>query len=130
MFTRANESEYDLFSASLSRSPFSLFLGLDRLAAEQGPWRKRNGVYIHTTGREAEDEVKSDFPSVPSRYTRVPGQTLQQHTNVRLENRDSKLCLKIPVESKALIPLKGFRFSVKSLVSSLFQIFYYFRFYI
>lgn len=71
VFTRANESEYDSFCLSLSRSSFSLFLGLDRLAAEQGPCRKRKGVYI--PGRSGEDEVKSDFPSVPSRYTRVPG---------------------------------------------------------
>ena len=71
VFTRANESEYDSFSPSLSRSSFSLFLGLDRLAAEQGPCRKRKGVYI--PGRSGEDEVKSDFSSVPSRYTRVPG---------------------------------------------------------
>ena len=59
VFARERERVRFGFSAPdpLSRhSPFSLFLGLDRRAMEQGPWRKRKGVY---TRGEARDRVKS-----------------------------------------------------------------------
>lgn len=85
VFTRANESEYDSFSLILSHSLFGLFLGLDRFAAEQGPWRKRKGVYMYS-GRSGEDEVKSDFPSIYTCVCRLDNDT---KTAVQIQSRNS-----------------------------------------